>query len=189
MWVQFYAPTDDRHKDHAKYIPQYSEYFPIYGNPDIAGVKPLQPKRKYHIGNFIIMPLEVPHGECPNFAYVIEHPLTGRICFVTDAERFPYTIKDCRHLIIECNYSEEIVLRNMLDGKDIRSSYDTHLELEDCIEAVKRLQNPFLRSVTLCHLSKHNADAEAFIKRFAEEDISVEIARKGKVIDMNREDF
>lgn len=149
----------------------------------------MQPKHKYHIGNFIIMPLEVPHGECPNFAYVIEHSLTGRAVFATDCTAFPYTIKDVRHVVIEANYSEEIVLRNMLDGKDIRSSYDTHLELEACIEAVKRLQNPFLRSITLCHLSKCNADAEAFIKRFAEEGIIVEIANKGKVIDMNREDF
>lgn len=193
----FHTPTDKR--DHSKYIPQIAKYFPIYSNVDVAvrfsnadnyaKVNILQSKKRYKIGNFTIMPLEVEHG-VPNFAYVIDHEEIGRLVFCTDAIRFPYEIKDVTHILIESNYIEEVVLRNMLNNEDVRSQVDMHMELSQSVEAVKRLQNPLLRNVILCHLSSANADRLLMTERFEQElGIEPKFAVKGAEFDVKQFEF
>lgn len=187
------VPVSHKHKDHAKYIPQISEYFPIYGNADLKEYYPcvntLTAKKRYNIGNFCVMPLEVEHN-VPNFAYVIDHLEIGRIVFATDCVRFPYIIKDVTHIVMECNYVEEVVLRNMLDGEDIRSQSENHMELTESIESVRRLQNPLLRNVILCHLSSRNVDRKEMVHRFESElGITPKFAIKGAQFDISQFDF
>lgn len=194
----FHTPTDNR--DHSKYIPQISKYFPIYGNEDVAfrfsnadnyaKVNILHPRKRYKIGAFEVMPLEVEHG-VPNFAYVIWHELTGWIVFCTDAIGFPYKLRELvSTVIIECNYVEEVVLRNMLNNEDVRSQVDMHMELSQSVESVKRLQNPLLRNVILCHLSSANANRELMTERFEQElGITPQFATKGAVFDVNQFEF
>lgn len=180
------------HKDHSKYIPQYQKFFTVYSNADVAerynGVVALQPRKRYAIGNFKVMPLEVPHGDCPNFAYVIDFDGT-RLVFATDLQKFPYTIANVDVLMLECNNTQERVLQNLMNGDDVMSAYDTHLELEDCVEAVERLGGQKLRKVLLLHLSKHNADRDQIKKRFAEIGIEPEFASAGKIINIGKYDF
>lgn len=189
-----------KHADHSKYIPQIAKYFPIYSNEDVAfrfsnadnyaKVKILQPKKCYKIGAFTVMPLEVEHG-VPNFAYLIWHELTGWIVFCTDAVSFPYKLRELvSTVIMECNYVEGIVLRNMLNNDDVRSQVDMHMELSQSVEAVKRLQNPLLRNVILCHLSSANADRVLMTERFEQElGIEPKFAVKGAVFDVKQFEF
>lgn len=180
------------HSDHSKYIPQYQKFFTVYSNADVAdkyaGVVSLQPRKRYSIGNFKVMPLEVPHGECPNFAYVVDFADT-RLVFATDLTKFPYTIANVDVLMLECNFCQERVLQNLMNGEDVVSAYDTHLELEDCVEAVERLGDQRLRKVILIHLSRQNADREQIKKRFAEIGIEPEFASAGKKINIGKYDF
>lgn len=182
-----------KHLDHSKYVPQYRKFFTVYSNEDVANryarIVALQPRKRYHIGGFTIMPLEVPHGDCPNFAYVIDHPQVGRLCFATDLQKFPYTIANVDVLMLECNYTQERVLQNLMNNEEVRSAYDTHLELEDCVEAVERLGGHRLRKVILLHLSRQNADREQIKKRFAEIGIEPEFASAGKKINIGKYDF
>lgn len=182
-----------RHLDHAKYIPKYQHYFTVYGSSDLneryGDIRALEPKKRYRIGNFEVMPLSVEHG-VPNFAYVIDHAEIGRLVFVTDCKAFPYVLKDCTHLLIECNFVEEVVIRNMLNNEDVRSQVDMHMELSETVEAVKRLQNPLLRNVILCHLSSSNADREIITERFEQElGITPQFATAGKEFDVSQFEF
>lgn len=182
-----------RHSDHAKYIPQIAKFFPVYGNKDTQlthwDVKPLEPKKYYKIGAFKVMPLEVEHG-VPNFAYVIDHEDIGRLVFCTDAVSFPYAIKDCTHLLIECNWVEDVVLCNALADEETMSQVDMHMELSQTIESVKRLKNPLLRNVILCHLSATNVDRHIIESRFEDElGIEPKFAIKGAMFDVSQYDF
>lgn len=165
----------------------------MYGNADLneryGDVKVLEPKKRYRIGNFEVMPLEVEHS-VPNFAYVIDHPEIGRLVFCTDAVSFPYVIKDCNHLLIECNYVEDVVLNSLLDGEEMRSQVENHMELSETIEAVRRLRNPLLRNVILCHLSSANADRKIMTERFEKElGITPQFAIKGAEFDVKQFEF
>lgn len=182
-----------KHQDHAKFIPKVKRYFEIYGNADLAeeypNVNVLQPKKWHKIGAFKVMPLEVEHG-VPNYAYVIDHEVMGRLIFATDLTHFPYVIKEVNHLLIECNYVEEVVINNMLDNEDIRSQVNSHMELTKTIEAVSRLQNPLLKNVILCHLSSANADRKIITERFLQElEIIPKFATKEMTFDIGLYDF
>lgn len=138
------------------------------------------------------MPLSVPHGDCPNFAYVIDHPECGRILFATDCEDFPYSIPDVTTLMIEANYSEEILLRHALDGEEIRSRSETHMEINRTLACVERLKSPKLRRVVLLHLSDRLSDEEAFIKAVrgvVGEFVEVYAADKGMTLSLEKDYF
>lgn len=168
----------------------------VASSDDVAdkykGVYRLEPKRKVLAGSFAIMPLPVPHGDCPNYAYIIDHPDTGRIVFATDCEDFPYDIKDVTTLMIEANYSEEILLNKALDGEDIRSRSETHMEINRAVAVVERLYSPKLRRVVLLHLSDGFSDERAFIQAVKEvvgDMVEVYAADKGMRIGLDKDWF
>lgn len=189
------------HSDHCGYAKQILGYdIPIYTNNDTAikiGLdtlwwNELSPRHRYKFGSFAIMPLSVPHGDCPNYAYVIDHPDTGRIVFATDCEDFSYDIKDVTTLMIEANYSEEILLNKALDGEEIRSRSETHMEINRAISVIERLQSPKLRRVVLLHLSDGFSDERAFIEAVKEkvgDMVEVYAADKGMRIGLDKDWF
>ena len=171
---------------------------PIYTTADAAETLPedyardLGAKCKYRMGSFSVMPLPVPHGDCPNYAYIIDHPDTGRIVFATDCEDFPYDIKDVTTLMIEANYSEEILLNKALDGEEIRSRSETHMEINRAVSVIERLCSPKLRRVVLLHLSDGLSDERAFIQAVREKVgdwVEVYAADKGMRVSLEKELF
>ena len=110
--------------------------------------------------------------------------------FATDLTEFPYSIKGLHQIFLECNYSEEIRVNAVLNGADVRSSSQTHMELNTCIDAINRLKSPELSSVILLHLSDSLSDAEGFKKRiFNECGVHAEVAEKNIVISLAKADF
>lgn len=187
-----------KHQDHFKYAKQLHDDYciSVYTNPDAVTNfgYPMKAKYKYHIigTDWKVMPLPVPHGDFPNYAYVIDHPDTGRIVFATDCEDFPYDIKDVTTLMIEANYSEEILLNKALDGEDIRSHSETHMEINRAISVIERLQSPKLRRVVLLHLSDGFSDERAFISRVREvvgDMVEVYAADKGMSLSLEKDWF
>lgn len=183
------------HKDHSAYIKQYQQHgLPVYSNSDVAdafiGVIELKPMQKYHFGGFTVIGLEVPHGYTPNMAYVIDHPSFGRLCFITDAERFPYQLQGINTLMIECNYSDDIRIDAMLNGAELRAQSRNHMELGETIATIKRLKSSELSSVILLHLSDALSDSEGFKRAIREQcGVNAEVADKNKVFVLQKEEF
>lgn len=182
------------HSDHAKYIPQYLKYaIPVYSCPDVASrypnVKPLEPMKRYSIGGFSVLPLKVPHNaEC--YAFVIDHANIGRLLFVTDAQTFPYSVKGITTMLIEANYSEDLIVDQLCDGYDVRGSSNDHMEIGETINVINRLKSPELNNVILLHLSDANSDEEAFKQRIWREcGVRADAANKGDVFVLSKEDF
>lgn len=135
------------------------------------------------------MPLEVEHN-VPNFAYIIEHEEVGKIVFATDLTHFPYKIKGVNHLIVEANYSNDIVLDHMMNGYEIRSQNQYHMELEDTIECIKNNMSSELNNVVLIHLSETQSDEQMFIEKVhVETGVKPCVATKGVNITLNKFEF
>lgn len=183
------------HKDHSGYIKQYQQHgLTVYSNADVAsdfdGVTELESMKKYHFGGFTVIGLEVPHGDTPNIAYVIDHPSFGRLCFITDAERFPYQLQGINTLMIECNYSDDIRVDAMLNGAELRAQSRNHMEISETIRTINRLKSADLSSVILLHLSQGLSDAEDFKRRIFEEcGVRAEVASKNTEFILHKEDF
>lgn len=187
-----HTPTD---RDHSAYIKQYQQHgIKVYSNVDVAsdfdGVIELEPMKKYHIGGFTVIGLEVPHGDTPNMAYVINHPSFGRLLFCTDLERFNYSFKGINHIAVEANYSDDIRIDAMLNGAELRAQSRNHMEIGETIATINRLKSPDLSTVVLLHLSPQLSDAEGFKKRiFNECGVKAEVAEKGNVYMLQKSDF
>ena len=166
----------------------------VCSNTDVAsdfdGVKELEPMKKYHFGGFTVIPLRVPHGDCPNYAYLIVLPDGQTFLFATDIEDFAYEIPGLNSIAIECNFSDDIRIDAMLNGTELRSQSHNHLSLDKCVEVIKRLKSPSLSSVVLLHLSAGLSDAEGFKQRiFNECGVRAEVAEKNTAFILRKEEF
>lgn len=182
------------HQDHAKYISQYKAHgLRVYCTPEYAPQADcyyMMFGLRYVFGKFKVMPVEVPHGDCQCYSYIVSHPDFGLLLFATDLSAFPYNIKCLNHIFLECNYGKAIRTNAILDGADVRSSSNTHMELNTCISVIKRLKSPDLQTVVLLHLSDGLSDAEGFKRAIYEQcRIKCEIAEKNAVFYLEKSDF
>ena len=126
----------------------------------------------FEVGNFHITPMEVIHDKtvvC--FAFVIKHKDLGSLLFITDSLYFPTKydkfITGCTTVMIEANYSDELIDQNVISGKIHETQRQrvmfTHMEICNTIQVVKRLilKNP-IRNIILLHLSDDNASPKLF---------------------------
>ena len=142
------------------------------------------------MGGFLVQPLNLEHS-CECIGFIISHPSCGKILFATDCMVFPYKIKDCNHILIEANWSQDVTVDNLCDGIDMRSHYENHLELNDAISALRENYSGALMNVVLLHLSANNSDEEMFVDRVKDELCfdNVFIAKSGLEIDLSPCEF
>lgn len=135
------------------------------------------------------MPLSVEHNvEC--FGYIIDHKDMGRLVFYTDTRTFNYNIPNVNCILGEVNYSDDVILDNLCEGRDVRSQYNNHMSLDTAISVIRRLYSPKLSKVICLHLSDNNADQSVIKRRFKEElGIDVLIAESGLTVDLKEDDF
>lgn len=182
------------HSDHAKYIPKALErQISVYSCQDVAeynpGVKVLNTSCKYRIGTFSVQPIKVTHS-VENYAYVIDNDNIGRVLFITDCVRFPYKVKGVNHLLVEGNYSDDIVLDHLCDNQEIRSQNEYHMEINDTLECIRNNFSPELNTICLLHLSDGQSDEFKFQCMVCDEfGIMPYVANKGLTIELNKEEF
>ena len=186
------------HSDHCAYIPKALEYqIPVYGNKDVVDKYPyvhcLTQKYRYSIGKFKVQCLKVPHNALC-YSFIIKCPSGEKILFATDLSKFNYKVSGCDVIMMECNYSEDIIVEKMVEGKDIRSQSENHLELNDCIKALYNNVCEKTKAVILLHLSDGLSNEKQFIKRAQEtvkglSNAKVLCATKGQTYEINESDF
>lgn len=137
----------------------------------------------------MVTPLEVPHN-AQNYAYIIDHNEFGRLVFCTDAVRFPYKIRNVNHLLIEANYSDDVLIEHLCNNDVIRSANEHHMEINDTVEAIRNNISPALNTVVLCHLSGGQSDEKMFRERiFGEFGINCYIATSKLTLEIAKDDF
>lgn len=163
------------HGDHSKYIKQYidagltvlalSEVFEKWKIKSHFA-KEIEFGKGYRIGSFAIIPFEAKH-DVPCAGYLIKHYEYGNILFLTDSFYSQYTFKDIRVIMIECNYSDEILNENISSGKvdsSIRKRIMTsHLGLDTTIEFLKANDLSKTEAILLMHLSDGNSNEKQFV--------------------------
>lgn len=183
------------HSDHSASVPDALLYrIPVFSCQEVAdkypGVAVLEKMKRYRIGHFLAQPLAVPHN-AENYAYIISHESFGKILFATDLTRFPYNVKGLNTVMIEANYSQDIVIDRMCENIISRSSPENHMEINEAISTLERLKSPDLMNVILIHLSDGNSDERKFREMVQEAlpGVNVYVADKGMEIELNKEEF
>ena len=94
-------------------------------------------------------------------------------------------------MMIECNYDEDYVLENALDGHFSQSASENHLELKDSVAAIEANYSCSLENVFLIHGSSSNLDNRKAIREVKNSIPfdNVFAAKAGDVFELNKEEF
>lgn len=183
------------HQDHSRSVPAALAYrIPVYSCREVAekfdGVVCLGHGKRYRIGPYVVQPIPVEHN-AENYAYLIEHGDFGRLLFATDLVDFPYRIRGLNTMMIEANYSEDIVIDNLCRNEDSFSSPQNHMEIGRTLAVTARHRGPDLRTVVLLHLSAGNSNEREFRKLASEAlpGVDVYVADKGLEVELRKEEF
>lgn len=188
-----------QHNDHARYIKAMVENGihtlalgevwtakELWDSRSIA----IQPKQGYKFGNFKVLPFPACH-DVPCVGYLIDHPETGRIMFLTDSFMCEYRFPGLSQIMIECNYSDTDLTKAINDGRTLMSQRErlmrSHLELNTCKEFLRANDLSNVENVILLHLSDNNANEQRFVEEIqGVTGKCVYAARPGLTIEMNK---
>ncbi|MCQ2105902.1 MAG: MBL fold metallo-hydrolase [Fibrobacter sp.] len=162
------------------------------GNQRIITIEPNQMTR---IGGFKVIAWDAMHDAAQPFGFLIWHEDMGWLLFATDTYCIPVSINGINHIVIECNYSEDLIEANYKRGIITKGQYTrtlkSHMSLQGCKEYLQSQDLSKAWDITLIHLSDGNSDEERFareIQEIAGAGIVVRVAPKKEIstIDLYR---
>lgn len=196
MWLAVWSAIE-RHCDHLNEdtLNTFVKYgIPVYSCLDVVkrykNVNLMQSRRKVQLGGFKIQSFKLQHS-CECIGFIIIHEEFGKLVFCTDCAEFKLKIKDVHHWMIECNYSDDIIINNLCDNIENRSHSNRHLELNDTINALKKNYSINMQNVILLHLSNENSNADEFVKKVKKELSfdNVFVAERNLLLPLHKEEF
>ena len=129
----------------------------------------IENEKSFRLGSFIIIPFDIRHDAIEPLGFLIYHPDCGKVLFITDSKYSDYKFTDLNNIIIEANYSEEIINRKFtaennklfLKNRIIHS----HLSIENCVDLLKSNDLSHVNNIILIHLSDNNSNEVDFVKQ------------------------
>ncbi len=167
-----------QHRDHSKFLPEYlkcgirvlalEDVFDSFNLKNRVFCKAIQPMHGYIVGGFKVYALPVAH-DVPCVGFVIEHNEMGKLLFITDTMLCEYRIAGLNHIMLEANYSDEILEANINAGIILPSMrerlLESHMEIRTTEQILRTTDLSAVNEVVLIHLSGRNSDAEQFRTR------------------------
>jgi len=191
------------HKDHCvsaeNLVKNGIDIYSSEGTINAIGLKhhrqfPVKPLKKFKVGGFTILPFDVKHDAAEPFGFLINHKECGNVLFITDSYYSPYKFKNLNQIIVEANYSQEIIDKKMEKGhvdSFIRNRVlESHLSFENCKELLRVNDLTKVNNIVLIHLSDSNSNEYQFKKEIQEmTGKTVNVARPDMNINFNINPF
>ena len=163
------------HKDHTKGLKDVVragiDCYMSKGTANAEGIehhriKVVENKKQFKVGSWTILPFDVEHDVAEPFGYLIMNEQGEKLLFATDTYYVKYKFKGLNYLMIECNYSLEILEENIVNGLTPelmkRRLIKSHFSLENVIEFLKANDLSKVEDIYLLHLSDTNSNAKEF---------------------------
>lgn len=172
------------HGDHAKYAQEYKHRGISIGCSDgtanALGIKHVSvvPSRFLETPGVRVASFGLIHDAAEPIGFIIDNSAGEYVeclAFITDTARVPTKINGITHLMIECNYSDEI-----LSGRtDVALSHrlrvrGSHMDIDGVLEFLRENDNSILQEIYLMHLSDDHSD-EAEFKRAVQARVGVPV--------------
>lgn len=191
------------HGDHSKYVKDILssgiDVFASLGTIKAIGIDHHRFSRAKHgetfnVGEFKIKPFDVKHDCAEPFGYLIFHPEMGLTLFLTDSYFVEYKFPGLNNILIEANYSEDILIEREQSGSihpsvamRVRSS---HMELSTLKSMLTANDLKKVNQIILLHLSSGNSDSVRFQREVFElTGKETTIASKGLTLQFNKQQF
>ncbi|MCC0744933.1 MBL fold metallo-hydrolase [Clostridioides sp. ZZV14-6044] len=177
------------HKDHSKSIVELTnngiDVYSSKGTLEALKIenhrtKIIESEKLFKVGNFKTMPFRTKHDAVEPIGFLINHKEIGDLLFITDSYYCEYNFKNLNHIMIECNYSKDLLDSNKdkiyLRNRIVKS----HFELSNVINFLNANDLSNIKTITLLHLSEENSNKDLFIKEIEKSlGIPVMVAEKG----------
>jgi phosphoribosyl 1,2-cyclic phosphodiesterase len=163
------------HKDHSKWAKSLMDSaIDIYtskGTIDALELyghraNPVQKLKQFQVGSFTVLPFDVQHDAADPLGFLIYHPEFGKLLFATDTYYIKYKFDGLNYIMVECNYSLEIINKLAESGHIpfiVRKRLlKSHFSLENVKEFLKANDLSKCKSIMLMHLSDNNSNADLF---------------------------
>lgn len=194
------AVITHEHNDHAGYVREMvasgvlvlaiEDVFASHGLSGKAFTKSIVPNKGYKVGGFRIFAVAVKH-DVPCLGYVISHPEMGKLLFITDTITLDVLVPGLNHIMIEANYADDIVERNIANGdmpEAMRPRLLTsHMEIGQTKAILAENDLSQVNEIVLIHLSDGNSDERRFVREVRElTGKPVYAANAGMTIDVSK---
>jgi len=164
------------HGDHAKYVPEYLKAgidvcssigtLNTFKSESTHRMRVMTKNKKYNVGEFTVMPFDITHDAPEPFGFLIKHDECGLVLFVTDTMYLKYKFPGLNQIIIECNYSQDILDSRLSGGDTIEMVRNrvisSHMSFETCKDVLRANDLTGVNNIVLIHLSDGNSDAKLF---------------------------
>lgn len=133
---------------------------------DSNRIKTVEAKTKFQIGTWSILPFEVEHDVSEPIGFLLQNEAGDKLLFATDTYYIRYKFRGLTHLLIECNYSIDILNENIATGKVHEGMkkrlIQSHFSLENVKEFLTVNDLSKVQEIHLLHLSDSNSDEARF---------------------------
>ena len=165
------------HKDHSKAVSDLIKAgIDCYMSPGTAKILNLNSHRihrvsalkQFAVGSWTILPFDVQHDAIEPIGFLLQSG-KKKVLYATDTYYIKYKFSALSHIIIECNYSKELLNKNLESGllpaTHKNRVLKSHMALETVMEFLKANDLSKVEGIYLIHLSDQNSDAVMF-KRY-----------------------
>ncbi|WP_270790229.1 MBL fold metallo-hydrolase [Enterococcus diestrammenae] len=172
------------HRDHCKHLPQLLDstsidffatsgtFKAMSGDPvlhihanDYYRFHQLKYRVTQKIGTWYVTPFEVQHDVEEPCGFLIDNTAGDRLVFITDSYYSRYQFPNVTHMMIEANYSKDIIDETMTSGFDLKRKtrlLESHFDFERTLEFIKTNRSNRLQEIWLLHLSDSNSNEREF---------------------------
>lgn len=169
------------HKDHCAALPDVLKAgIDCYMSPGTAAaigiehhrIRKVHAKGQFTLGTWTILPFDVQHDVSEPYGYLLANEEGDKLVFLTDTYYCRYKFSGLTHIMVECNFSLDILDANIAKGSVPavmrRRLMRSHFSLENVKEFLRANDISKVEEIWLLHLSDNNSDEERFKREIQE---------------------
>jgi len=135
-------------------------------------LRPIRAHQQVRIGTWTVLPFDTVHDAAEPVGFLLASQTGAKVLYLTDSAYCRYRFRGLTHLLVEANWSRDILQRNVesgvLDPALARRIMRNHMSMDRLLEMLKANDLSQVREIHLLHLSDGNSDADLFRRRVME---------------------
>ncbi|MCL6479321.1 MAG: MBL fold metallo-hydrolase [Peptococcaceae bacterium] len=169
------------HQDHSKAIKDVMkagiDCYLSRGTAEALGVaghriKIIRAREQFRVGAWAVMPFDTVHDAAEPVGFLLANQAGKKLLYITDTAYCRYRFRGLTHIMVECNYSMDILRANVDAGVvpvELKNRLlKSHMSLETVKEFLRANDLSRVEGIWLLHLSDGNSDAERFRREIME---------------------
>ena len=132
----------------------------------------IKAKQQFRIGTWTALPFDTQHDAAEPLGFLLANQAGDKLLYATDTYYIRYKFHGLTHIMVECNYSLDILKRNVEAGavpKELKSRIlKSHFSLENVKRFLQANDLSKVQEIWLLHLSDNNSDCERFKREVME---------------------